>query len=459
ATVPVSKNLTASVNIPKAGEYVNKNGTQSGDKINWTININRGQSTVDAAKITDIPSDNQFLLPDSFHLFATSVASDGTITKTTELAKGTDYNVAILTDNDGKQKFELIFTNQISKPYILEYQSLIAANDNDTVSNQVSFTGNNNTTVSKSTSKNVIVAVSSGSGTGSGIRGSLVVKKVDFVNHAQLLSGATFELYRKTGATTKILFSTLTTDSTGIVLFKNLLQGDYVLKEAAAPTGYSLDSSERAVTINSTTAINLDITNVKVPVVPPVVPPVPTPTPVVPTPTPSGGDSTPSPSVSPSPSPSSSPTPTPSASPTPIPSASPTPAPSASPTPKPQAVEKVTDQDTPIEGDIEVPLGSTPSIGKQPDNGTVKIDHNGHWVYTPNPGFTGNESITVVLENGTGEVTEAMIDIEVQKVPLGNKKSGQMLPQTGEASRRLYELAGLALIIMGVVLRRRKLNK
>ena len=303
--VPVSKNLTASVNIPKAGEYVNKNGTQSGDKINWTININRGQSTVDAAKITDIPSDNQFLLPDSFHLFATSVASDGTITKTTELAKGTDYNVAILTDNDGKQKFELTFTSQISKPYILEYQSLIAANDNDTVSNQVSFAGSNDTTVSKSTSKNVVVAVSSGSGTGSGIRGSLAVKKVDSVNHAQLLSGATFELYRKTGATTKILFSTLTTDSTGIVLFKNLLQGEYVLKEAVAPTGYTLDSSERAVTINSTTAINLDVTNVKVP------PVVPTPTPVVPSPTPSGGDSTPAPSVHPSPSPSASPKPAP----------------------------------------------------------------------------------------------------------------------------------------------------
>ncbi|GFZ99597.1 hypothetical protein GCM10008018_52300 [Paenibacillus marchantiophytorum] len=486
---PVSKNLTATVNIPKAGEYVNKNGTQSGDKINWTININRGQSTVDTAKITDIPSDNQFLLPDSFHLYATSVASDSSITKTTELLKGTDYNVVILTDNDGKQKFELTFTHQISKPYILEYQSLIVANDNDTVSNQVSFTGSNDTTVSKSTSKNVIVAVSSGSGTGSGVRGSLAVKKVDSGNHALLLNGATFELYRKTGATTKILFSTLTTDSTGIVLFKNLLQGDYVLKEVAAPTGYTLDSSERAVTINSTTAINLEVTNVKVPpvvvptptpavptptptpVVPTPTPVVPTPTPTVPTPTPTpssgGGESTPAPSTSPSPSPSASPkptpsaspTPAPSASPTPAPSASPTPAPSASPTPKPQADEKVTNQDTPIEGNIEVPLGSTPSIGKQPENGTVTIDPNGHWVYTPNPGFTGNESIKVVLRNGTGEATEATIDIEVQKVPLGNKKSGQTLPQTGEASRRYYELAGFALIIAGVVLRRRRLNK
>ncbi len=49
----MSKDLTASVTIPYGDEYVYKNGAQNGDKINWSIQINSGQSTVKDALVKD----------------------------------------------------------------------------------------------------------------------------------------------------------------------------------------------------------------------------------------------------------------------------------------------------------------------------------------------------------------------------------------------------------------------
>ena len=69
-TKQVSGDLKATLPIPKGGEYVNKSGSQSGDKINWSVQINYGQSTLNDAKIIDTPSINQQLLPNSFQLFS-----------------------------------------------------------------------------------------------------------------------------------------------------------------------------------------------------------------------------------------------------------------------------------------------------------------------------------------------------------------------------------------------------
>lgn len=94
---------------------------------------------------------------------------NGDITKSgPELIQGIDYSVVITTDADGKQSFELSFAYEISRAYILEYQSLIVANTGDKVINTVHFSGFNGSKISKETSKEIIVGVSSGSGTGSG---------------------------------------------------------------------------------------------------------------------------------------------------------------------------------------------------------------------------------------------------------------------------------------------------
>ena len=327
----VSKDLIATVNIPHGGEYVSKNGSQSGDKINWQVTVNQGQSKLTDAEIYDSPSKNQVVLSDSFHLFSMRVAANGNLTKDIELVKGIGYTVDIQTDTEGNQTFRLKFKNPISTAYVLEYQSAIAARDQESVTNAVSFSGNNVTTVTKETVKEIVVGVSTGSGTGNGVRGSLEVKKVDAANRELPLSGAIYELYRKSGEN-KYLIQTQTTNETGTALFQGLLAGDYVIKEITAPTGYTLDGSDHPFTLQSAENKKVMCTNARTQTPPPTsTPPPPSSTPTPPpTSTP-----TPPPTSTPPPPPSSPPPPPPSSSPTPTPSI--TPSPSITPTPKPTA--------------------------------------------------------------------------------------------------------------------------
>lgn len=439
---PVSTKLTASVTIPQGGEYVNKNGTQAGDKIVWTMYINRGQSTVADAKIIDTPTDNQLLLPDSFHLYATTVAANGSLNKAAELVKGMDYTIAFHTDSNGKQSFELSFKKEIRSAYILEYQSLIVAKDQETVSNKVSFSGNNVSTVTQETTKDIIVGVSGGSGSGSGnVRGKLIIEKTDSADSQLHLSGATFDLYRKS-VSDLVYLDTRTTDAAGTIEFINLPEGDYAVKETTAPLGYDLSTMIHYVTINYTNSIiRLPISNVKTstppvtppvdppvtppvkppvepPVTPPVTPPVEPPVkpPVTPPVTPGGGssDSDSGDSSEPVKRPESTGTQGstgPGSGTAPEASAKPDPAPAEKPGTEPKPELPVEQEVPPIEGNIKVPLGGLPSSdNQQQENGNVTLDPDGAPVET--------------------------------------------LPVTGEASHLYMQLTGFLLIILGAALGR-----
>jgi LPXTG-motif cell wall-anchored protein len=344
-TALVSGNLSASVNVPHAGEYVYKDGKQEGSKIKWTLDINRGQSEVQQATILDEPSNNQALIPESFHLFATTVDSDGTVTKNSglELLKDADYTLVINTNGNGVQSLVLTFLHTITTAFVLEYQSEILANNNDHVTNAVKFTGNNVTTVVKQTSKDIIVGVSSGSGTGSGVRGTLTVSKVDQGDHTIVLNGATFVLYRDLDLS-RSLINTLTTGSEGKIVFENLLSGNYVLIETLAPDGYVLDSNEHKVLVNSSqTVVNLEVTNEKSP---------------TPTSTPTSGSVTPV-------NQSSAPTATPTVTPTATPVSTPT-APVATPELSPAVIPTATPTAIIVD---EVPLGVSPIVDTLPKTG------------------------------------------------------------------------------------------
>ncbi|ASA19660.1 collagen binding domain-containing protein [Paenibacillus donghaensis] len=333
-TKAVSKDLTATVTIPYGGEYAEKSGVRSGSKVNWTIHINRNQSYVQNAVITDESSSNLMLLPSSFHLYNTLRE---------ELVKDKDYSLAITTDEvSGKQTFVLKFHKAIEEVYVLEYQTLFAVEkEGEEVTNTVEFTGDGVKKDVIKTSKVIINGISGGSGTGSGVRSTLSVLKVDDQDDKKLLAGATFVLYRLSSSGRDEV-ETVITDATGTAKFSNLWSGNYVLVETAAPKGYILDKTERQVTLNSTTVYTVKNKSVVVPTATPVSPtPVPTvsPTPVPtvsPTPVPTVSP-TPVPTVSPTPVPTVSPTPVPTVSPTPVPTATPTPVPTVSPTPVPTA--------------------------------------------------------------------------------------------------------------------------
>ncbi|WP_313641612.1 collagen binding domain-containing protein [Paenibacillus sp.] len=411
-TKKVSKDLNATVKMPYGDEYLLKNGAQNGDKIDWSIQINRGQSTVKNALIKDTPSANQILLQDSFHLYPTIVAENGDVTKSgPELIQGIDYSLEIKTDVDGKQSFDLSFAKEISKPYILDYQSLIMANTGDKVINAVRFSGYNVIEINKDFSKEIIVGVSSGSGSGSGVRGSLTIKKLDAEDNLKTLEDATFSLYRLNGSD-RIFITSVTTNTAGTATFNKLWLGNYVLIETTAPSGYVLDSTEHPVSIHSSSANQLVITNQKV---------------VKPTAT-----ATPEPTVTPTATPSASlePTVTPSSAPT----ATTTPESTVAPTPTSSLVPGIIINDPPV------PAG--------PGN------------------TTGLESATSVEEETPDlvitdeDVPLGDVDIADEEVPKGtvnNSTSGDahpQLPKTGESSPAPLYMTGIGLIAIGFILNR-----
>ena len=343
-----SSKLGASVNVPQGGEYVNKTGVQNGNKINWTININRNQSFVTEAVVTDVPSDNQILLSNTFHVFKTTVLSDGTVKETSqELIKDKDYKLEITTDIDGKESFKLSFLKDISEAYILKYESLITANNNDKVTNKVKFDGKNIKIIPHESSEEITVKLSSGSGTGSGVRGPLTITKVDDKDNTKPLSGAVFDLYRVVDKD-KIWIKEGTTDINGILEFTKLTGGKYVVIEKTAPVGYVLDQTPHEVTIALTTGISLMVKN-KVPT--PTVTPAPT---VTPTPTTA-------PTTSPTATPTTSPTPTttPTSTTTPVPTTTPTSTTTPVPTTTPTSTTTPVPTTTPTSTTTPVPTTTT----------------------------------------------------------------------------------------------------
>ncbi|MED0996698.1 SpaA isopeptide-forming pilin-related protein [Bacillus mobilis] len=232
--------LKGDAQVNKGGSFVTKKAVQDDSYINWSIAINESQSTIADAVVTDDPTDNQVLVADSFHLYPTTVDPYGNLTKDTanELKQGTDYKLTITTDNNtGKQHFEIAFLKKIDRAYILEYRSLINADDKEKVSNKAKIAGNQLTVKNTETVETIEVRMSSGSGGGSATkgRGNLEIIKVDNDNKKVPLSGAEFTLYDRTG---KTVIREITTDKDGIAKFNNLKRDKYLLKETKAPEGY-----------------------------------------------------------------------------------------------------------------------------------------------------------------------------------------------------------------------------
>jgi LPXTG-motif cell wall-anchored protein len=283
--------------------------------------------------------------------------------------------------------------------------------------------------------------------------GSITLKKVDAVD-GKLLDGATFALYAVNGGT-RSLVAEHSTNTSGQIVFDNLLLGTYVVKEIVAPAGYDLNPSELTFTLDENNlSPSKTVTNRK--------------TPSSPSPSPSPSPSatpTSSPSLSPSatPSPSGTATPTPSASGTP--SSSATPAASTTPQSTPQSTPgkttETTKEDTPVSGKVDVPRGGTASPDKSPEHGTVQVNPDGSWVYTPNRGYTGKDQLTIIVKDKNGQEHEVYIDIQVDKIPLGTTNGGSgskgptQLPKTGEDSYLLLQLTGLGLFLTGTLLARR----
>ncbi|MEW4328504.1 SpaA isopeptide-forming pilin-related protein [Rossellomorea marisflavi] len=235
--------LTASVTIPNGGKYTGKSGVQNGKVIDWKVNINFGQSTVQHAQVIDNPSANQSLIKASFKVQATTIDANGNVTLGKELEEGKDYTLDLTKDPDS---FTLQFKDEIDKPYVLTYQSLILDKVGSTVTNDISFKGDNVKEQVSESSASIVVKRTSGLGDGTGELGSLLITKKD-AETGSILPGATFSLVDPVSGA---VIETVITGLDGKAQFGRLLYGDYKLVEDYAPAGYVKGMEEKNITIN-----------------------------------------------------------------------------------------------------------------------------------------------------------------------------------------------------------------
>lgn len=293
--------------------------------------------------------------------------------------------------------------------------------------------------------------------------GEIEVKKIaKNSNPEKPLAGAEFILYPKEDKNNKDFTYTGTTGADGILVIRNsigdvitdLPVGEYILKETKAPIGYILNNTEYKVEIKDGDKATLTVENllyIPGPIFTPTPTPEPTPEPTEP--------------VKPTePVESGEPTPTPSpGAPEPTPSIEPTPSPVPTPKPEKPVTKEETPEETPVEGEVEVPDNKTTKPGQPPKNGTLEITPDGKWTYTPKPGFKGDDSFTIIVTDEDGNEEELFYEITVEEVPRGGVETPNVdkLPKTGEDSHLLIQLLGAAIAMTGIVLlvRRRFLIK
>lgn len=240
---------SSKVTIPHGEVYVGKSGARNGNLIDWKIRINEGQSYVENARLVDTPSSNQILVKDSFKLYKGTVAANGDVTPGELLVQGKDYSIKFHYDEGHDQEsFELTFAGPIDTAYVLQYSSEIAVSaDREHVTNKVGFTGDGVTVGTQDTEYDIEIRTSSGAGSGVGVRGTLIVTKVDKEDPAHKLAGAKYELRGSDGKAV----GEKVTNELGQVTFTKLLYDTYTLVETEAPKGYVLDKTAHPVTIGS----------------------------------------------------------------------------------------------------------------------------------------------------------------------------------------------------------------
>lgn len=472
-----AESWSAEVPIPGGGEYVTKTGVQKGGRIDWSVTINRGQSYVGNAKLIDTPTGEQSVDETSFRLYKAIVAADGSLTRGEALVKGQDYGVIVMSSDAG-ERFELTFAQPIRGAFVLDYATVVYAPDRAAVGNAVRFEGTGVTTGQTEADRSVTFRASSGSGTGSGVRGALEVIKVDAQDVSKRLAGAAFTLQ---DANKRRPAVTRTTDADGRIVFGQLLYGSYKLTETRAPEGYALDEAQPSLTVvigsdasGAEGPKSVTVRNEPLPAVPeqPGTPEVPgggSPgepgAPIDPPVTPGGPGIPPTEPQTPTAPPTDGGTPsipgtTEPEAPVPddgVPSGTPSLPPPDNGTPP--ASTPPTDSETPTEPEVSVPdeggpQGSpaTPSVPSAPEP-DIPLPEDGTPVGTPEipavPQVVPGEPEPSVPDGGVPQGTPPVIPGTV--VPEGEPT----LPQTGESGRAPYVLAGAALLLAGLWLRRR----
>ena len=241
--------LSTTVSVPVANQYASKTGQQNGENIDWQIYLNQSQSTINHAVLRDQPSLGQKLIVESIKIFEVDVNQSGELTPQSTPIDDSLYDVDISYDLEtGAEIFTITFKNTIDKSYLVTYSTKIAltsSTEKATLTNSAQFSGEGIKEEHSTSTSEVIVYVTEGSGTGSVVFGSIEIEKQDSVT-GTLLEGAEFTLFKNGTAIQK-----LKTNEDGKGVFHYLFVGEYKVVETAAPEGYVLGENVHTIIIDS----------------------------------------------------------------------------------------------------------------------------------------------------------------------------------------------------------------
>ena len=257
-----SYGLDGSVSVSNGGNLAEKSGQQDPTDSAyalWNVWVNKAQSTLKDVTVTDVPSNNQVVLPESIKVFGSTIGSDGSVNVDTSkvLVEGTDYSVDLETDSaTGNQTLVVKFLKQINTAYSIQYRSFINSPlVNDTLSNAVTVTGTGEKEVKQNVQSSTQVVNNDGSSNATNV--NLIINKVDQDDNSKVLAGVSFELYAITNGAKGGLLRSGTTDANGQIKWGNLKSGDYILVETAAASGYDIPADLAAgkkITVDGTQA-------------------------------------------------------------------------------------------------------------------------------------------------------------------------------------------------------------
>ena len=240
-----SYGLDGSVSVSNGGNLAEKSGQQDPTDSAyalWDVWVNKAQSTLKDVTVTDVPSNNQVVLPESIVVYGSTIGSDGSVSvdKSKVLVKDTDYSVNLDTDSTtGNQTLVVKFLKQIDTAYSIQYRSFINSPlTNDTLSNAVTVTGNGEKKVKQNVQSSTQVVNNGGSSNATNV--NLIINKVDQDDSTKVLAGVKFELYAISNGGKGGLLRSGTTDDNGQIKWGNLKSGDYILVETAAASGYDI---------------------------------------------------------------------------------------------------------------------------------------------------------------------------------------------------------------------------
>lgn len=228
--------------VNKTGLAVKEDGYDTG-VLDWTVYINRSQSSVANVIVEDFFTPNHKLMKSSVKVHPLIVDKDGNLTPdpndAASLENGTDYDLVLNNDDPEQPTFKITFKGSyqsIDRAYVLTYSSYVnfaAGETNFIIKNDISVSGNTTDTEKIEAEGGMDFNFSSGSGSGNTRLAHVGIIKQD--QFGEPVEGAKFSFTNK-------LYPDIefegTTDESGQLIFSNIAKGQYTVVELEAPSGY-----------------------------------------------------------------------------------------------------------------------------------------------------------------------------------------------------------------------------